>query len=61
MTTAQEKMQTQLHAAYKAFAANPTDTRKADAYDTARAALIDALDTPAHKALRAAVAAWVAV
>jgi hypothetical protein len=56
MTTTQEKMQTQLHAAYKAFAANPTDTRKADAYDTARAALIDALDTPAHKALRAACA-----
>ena len=57
MTSEQNKLQDALNTAYFAFAANPADKTLAAAYDAARDALFDALDTPAHKALRAAAAA----
>ena len=57
MTSEQNKLQDALNTAYFAFAANPANKTLAAAYDAARDALFDALDTPAHKALRAAAAA----
>jgi hypothetical protein len=57
MTVEQNKLQDALNTAYFAFAANPANKTLAAAYDAARDALIDALDTPAHKALRAAAVA----
>jgi hypothetical protein len=57
MTVEQNKLQDALNTAYFAFAANPANKTLAAAYDAARDALFDALDTPAHKALRAAAAA----
>ncbi len=56
MTPNQEHLQNQLNAAYFAFTKNPSNQQLADAYSAARDALLDSLDTPAHKALRAACA-----